>query len=138
MLHHTEAPNATLRFATQPTAPVTGRNVPTGNAVLVGATTTAATFTTGVYIRPESFSDSRARAIVPSSIDFSSGQVWAGQWRLTTGISVPAWIVDGLECSLSFEGKPMAAVFYKVPGRSDFANSRRMGPEIVLHVKRSN
>jgi hypothetical protein len=138
MLPHTETPNATLRFATQPTAPVTGRNAPTANAVLVGATTTAATFTTGVYIRPVSFSDSRARAIVPSSIDFSSGQVWAGQWRLTTGATVPAWVVDGLECSLSFEGKPMTAVFYRVPGRSAFANEERIGPEIVLQVKRSS
>jgi hypothetical protein len=139
MLPHTTTPNASLRFATLPTPSPTGRNAPTADAFSTGAVTTPATFTSGVFIRPVSFTDSQARAIVPNSIDFSSGQVWAGQWRLTTGMSVPAWIIDGLECSLTFtDGKPMTAVFYKVPGRTDWANAQAKGPQIVLHVKRSN
>lgn len=138
MLPHTELPNATLTFATQAAPSPTGRNAPTANAILVGATFKSAKFTAGVYIRPVSFNDSRARAILPGSVDFSSGQVWAGQWRLDNGETAPAWVVDGLECSLSFDDKPMTAVFYKVPGRSAFANEERIGPEIVLHVKRSS
>lgn len=139
MLPHTRTPNATLNFATLPTPTATGRNAPTANAFSTGAITTAATFTAGVFIRPVSFGDSRAKAILPNSIDFSSGQVWAGQWRLNTGGKLPAWIVDGLECSVTFtDGKPMTGVFYKVPGRSDWASSNRLGPKIVLHIKRSN
>jgi hypothetical protein len=139
MLSHTITPNATLRFATLPTPIATGRNAPTANAFSTGKVETDATFTAGVFIRPMSFGDSRARAILPNSIDFSSGQVWAGQWRLNASAKLPAWIVDGLECSVTFaDGKPMTGVFYKVPGRSEWADSSGLGPQIVLHVKRSN
>jgi hypothetical protein len=139
MLPHTTTPNATLRFATLPEPSTTGRNAPTANAFSTGKVETDATFTAGIYTTPMSFKDSQARSILPGSIDFSSGQVRSGFWRLKTGEKVPAWVVDGLECSLTFtDSKPMTAVFYKIPGRSDWANANEKGPQFVLHVKRSN
>jgi hypothetical protein len=139
MLPHTATPNATLRFVTLPVPLPTGRNAPTATAFTTGVTTPGSTFTTGVFLHPVSFSDTRARAIAPNSIDFSSGQVWVGQWRVRGWEKLPEWIVDGLECSVTFaDGKPMTGVFYRVPGRSEWTNSKKLGPQFVLQVKRSS
>jgi hypothetical protein len=137
-LPHTKKPNATLYFETKPEEPIASRNIRT-SAIAIGDTETDATFSAGIYIRPLDFRDSQARAILPAGVDFSSSNTWAGGWRLTRGVTVPTWIVDGKDCSLKFvDGKPMTAIFYKVPGRSDFAKGLAIGPEFVVLTKRFN
>ena len=139
MLETTQTPNATLFFETKPAPTPSSRNARTANAISVGDTEAETSFRTGVRIRPLDFRDSRAREIVPQSVDFSAGNVFAGGWRLTRGQKVPDWVVDGVECSLTFtEGKPMTAVFYRVPGRTDEMRSLGLGPEFVLNMKRVN
>lgn len=137
MLPHTCTPNAKLRFEPISVPVPTSRNAPTASAYFTDYADPSP-FERPVYIRPVSFNDSRARAILPNSVDFSSGQVWAGDWRDELGQTLPDWVSDGHECSLAFaDGKGMSAVFWRIPGRTEWANEQRLGPTFVLQVKRN-
>ena len=139
MLETTQTPNATLYFQTTPVPAPSSRNARVTKAISKGDTEAETDFRVSVRIRPLDFRDSRARAIVPQSVDFSSGNTYAGGWRLTKGQKIPDWVVDGIDCSLTFtDGKPMTAVFYRVPGRTEEMRSLGLGPEFVVNVKRVN
>lgn len=133
-------PNATIAFETRPTVR-TGRNANIAAVASTAATIAAASFSTAARISPVSDRDRQVTGIIPQSFNRSDGDIFVGTWRLDTGVTVPAWIIDGLTCSISFDsGKPVTGTFYKVIAKATtgIAARHQLGPDFWVHVARTN
>ena len=145
MLSHTRIPNATISFIPK-SAPTSGsRSALPPQFVLqpIPPTATPAQFDAPSLLRPISLKDAQAYGIQSEGADVS-GQAYAGFWRLPIGVTLPSWVLDGFNCAIAFKAasnspiKRMAGTFYVVPGRTDWARKRGLGPDFVVKVMRQN
>jgi hypothetical protein len=143
-LSHTRTPNATISFIPKSPPTIGSRNkLPPQFVLQPIATTTPTQFDAPALLRPISFNDAQAIGIQSEGAD-TSGQVYAGFWRLPTGVMLPDWVIDGFNCAIAFNAatnspiKRMSGVFYVVPGRTEWARSRGKGPNFVVKTMRQN
>jgi hypothetical protein len=139
-LSATRTPNATISFIPKLTPDVGSRHkLPDAHVLQPSAIPEVSRFDGPCLLRPVSFREAQPYGIESEGSDKSSGQIYAGFWRLKAGKSAPKWIKDGTECAIAFtEGKRMTGKYYAVTGRTEWAKSRQKGPDFILNTMRQN